>query len=47
MAEEGVLPQFPIKQAGQAVAVALGSSLSRRDILLDNTGPRELPGAKN
>ncbi|XP_054941688.1 mitochondrial glutamate carrier 2 [Physeter macrocephalus] len=33
--------QFPIKKAGQAVAVPLGSSLSSRDILLDNTDPRE------
>ncbi|KAM9073043.1 LOW QUALITY PROTEIN: mitochondrial glutamate carrier 2 [Megaptera novaeangliae] len=36
-----VLPQFPIKKAGQAVAVPLGSSLSSRDILLDNIDPRE------
>ena len=41
MTEEGVLPQFPIKKAGQAVAVPLGSSLSSRDILLDNIDPRE------
>ncbi|XP_068416921.1 mitochondrial glutamate carrier 2 [Eschrichtius robustus] len=40
LTEEGVLPQFPIKKAGQAVAVPLGSSLSSRDILLDNIDPR-------